>query len=106
MNLHLLYLCDLLYIRGIVSLSSGLLSSERKKSRYPLDRRLEVPHTLSGRFGEEKSFSPTGIRTLDRPARNIFLVLTMTTVMSTAFFSGVGVKGALLPVFHSCIIFC
>ena len=41
---------------------------------------MEVPHTRSGRFGEEKSFAPTGIRTLDRPARNLFPVLITTIV--------------------------
>jgi hypothetical protein len=67
-------------MRRIVSLPPGLLPLERKKSRYPLDRRLEVPHTQSGRFGEENSFALTGIRTLDRPVRNLFPVLTTTTV--------------------------
>lgn len=38
LNLHLLYLCESLYICGFVSLSTGLLSPERNKSRYPLDK--------------------------------------------------------------------
>jgi len=80
LNLHLLYLYDSLYMCGIVSLTPGLLSPERKKYRYPLDRRLEGPHTRSGRFGEEKSLAPTGVRTLDRPAGNLFPVLTTITV--------------------------
>ena len=42
LNLHLLYLYDSLYMCGIVSLTPGLLSPERKKYRYPLDRRLDV----------------------------------------------------------------
>ena len=67
-------------MRGFVSLSTGLLSPERKKSRYLLDRRLEVPHTRSERFGVEKPFASTGIRILDRPARNLFPVLTTTIV--------------------------
>ena len=67
-------------MRGIIILAPGLLSPERKKSRYSLDRRLEGPHTRSGRFGEEKSFAPNGIRTLDRPAGNLFPVPTTTAV--------------------------
>jgi hypothetical protein len=107
LNLHLLYLYDSLYMHGIVSLSTRLLSPERKKSLYPLDRRLKVPHTRSGRFGEEKSFAPIGIRTLDRPARNLFIPCTdYDCCMSTAFFRGGLVKGALLSVFHFCITFC
>jgi len=80
LNLHLLRLCESFYMRGFVSLSTGLLSPKRKKSRYPLDRRLEVPHTRSGSFGGEKPFASTGIRTLDRPARSRFPVLTTTNV--------------------------
>jgi hypothetical protein len=43
-----------------------------KEPRYQMNRRLGVPQSRSGPFGEEKKLlPPTGIRTVDHPSRNL-----------------------------------
>jgi len=38
-----------------------------KQTRYPLNRRLREPQSLSGHFGEDKKFSLVGMRNPDYP---------------------------------------
>lgn len=40
----------------------------RHSCRYPMNRRLDEPHSRFGRFRYEKSLGPVGIRSPDRPA--------------------------------------
>ena len=49
--------------------------TREKEHRYPLNRSLCGRQIRSGRFGE-KSIAPTGIRTLDHPARNLVTIPT------------------------------
>jgi hypothetical protein len=48
----------------VVSFTPLLLYPRGKSSRYPLDRRLGVPQSQYGRYGESKILDPTGTRTL------------------------------------------
>jgi len=42
----------------VVNCKTRPLDSQGKKTPYPLNRRLGVAQSLSGRFGEEKNFLP------------------------------------------------
>jgi hypothetical protein len=45
-------------LRRVVSFTPRSLYSQGKSPRYPLDRRLDGPQSLSGRSGEEKNSQP------------------------------------------------
>lgn len=47
---------------------------QEKRPRYPLNRRLAVPHSRFGRFGEQTSVVPCGNGTPDRRARSLVAV--------------------------------
>jgi hypothetical protein len=52
--------------RWVVRLTPRPLYPRGKTLRYPLDRRLSVPQSRSGRLGEEKILDPSGTRTPTR----------------------------------------
>ena len=56
-------------------------------NRYTYLMRLSVEHSRCGRFGKDKiSLCPEGIQTADRPARNVFTVLTRISVLAVHSF--------------------
>jgi hypothetical protein len=61
--------------RWVVNFTPRPLYPQGKGPRYPLDRRLGGPQSRSGRFGEVKILTPTGIRT-PTPRSSYTLVLT------------------------------
>jgi hypothetical protein len=56
----------------MVSFTLRPLYPRGRSSRYPLDRRLDGLQSRSGKYGEVKIFSPSGLelRPIVRPARN------------------------------------
>jgi hypothetical protein len=59
-----------------VSFTPRPLYPRGKTPRYPLDRKLGGPQSLSGRFGEEKILDTTGLELRSySPARSLIFLL-------------------------------
>ena len=66
-----LLILNLLTWSGVTSFTSRPSFLRRHSCRYPMNRRLVEPHSRSGRSWYEKSLSPVGIRSPDRPTHEV-----------------------------------